>query len=44
MNSSLDFLKLNRNNAVDRKITIPENCIIGMGEKLFIPEVRLKTT
>ncbi|SVD28114.1 uncharacterized protein METZ01_LOCUS380968, partial [marine metagenome] len=25
MNSSLDFLKLNKNNAVKRKIGIPEN-------------------
>ena len=35
MNSSLDFLKLNKNNAVKRKIGIPENCIIGIGEKNF---------
>ena len=43
MNSSLDFLKLNKNNAVKRKIGIPENCIIGIGEKLLIPEFKLNT-
>ena len=42
MNSNLVLLKLNKYSEAKRKIGIPENCIIGIGEKLFIPEFKLK--